>query len=159
MFGSGAKAYSKVSLETDVIHADPHRLVLILLDGALVCIQRAQAAVVQRNVAEKCRYLSRACQIIEEGLKAAVDPGPDPEFAGRLVSLYNYILMRLLQANLRGDVRAMQEAAKHLDGLRSAWIRIGPAPGGGPAAQLPVAAAPIETASAPTRRALNAYRP
>ncbi len=126
MSGFGAKAYSKLGLETDVLNADPHRLVLILFDGALLAVQRAKGLLAERRVAEKCSALDQAIRIVDGGLRVSVDPSHDPAFAGRLVALYNYITMRLLQANLRNDVKALEEAAGLLSGLRDAWAKIGP---------------------------------
>lgn len=159
MVGAGASAYTKVGLETDVVTADPHRLVLILFDGALQCILRAKSFLASNNIPQKCRYVGKAIQIVDQGLKAAVDPSADPEFAGRLVSLYNYIEMRLLQANLRNDAGALDEAARHLTELRSAWVKIGPAAGAmaRPVAAEPAAAVYAETA-APARGMLRAYQ-
>ncbi len=122
----GAKAYSKLGLETDVVNADPHRLVLILFDGALLAIQRAKGYLADRRIPEKCQALSQAIRIVDSGLSASVDASHAPEFAARLIGLYKFIIMRLLQANMRNDVKAMDEAANLLSGLRSAWAKIGP---------------------------------
>lgn len=126
MDGFGAKAYSKLGLETDVLNADPHRLVLILFDGALLAIQRAKGFLADRRIPEKCHALSQAIRIVDSGLCASVDPSHAPEFAARLTSLYKYIITRLLHANMRNDVKAMDEAANLLAGLRGAWVKIGP---------------------------------
>jgi flagellar protein FliS len=163
--GFGAQTYSRLGLETDVLNADPHRLVSILFDGALLAISRARTHLAQRRITEKCDALALACQIVDSGLRVSVDPAPDPEFAGRLVSLYQYITMRLLQANLRNDPKALDEAEGLLRGLRDAWAKIGPAAGAGgrvAAAVSDRAPAPVGGASvrAPVAaaRALQAYR-
>ena len=164
MFGTGARVYSNVGLETDVLNADPHRLILILFDGALTCMQRGRAAMAAGEGAQKIRHLSKAIQIVDEGLKVAVDPTVDPAFAGRLISLYHFVEMRLLQANLRNDVRALDEAAKIIGQLRDAWAQIGPisaAAASSARAALnartrPTGAAPATVASG--RRSLQAYQ-
>lgn len=126
MDGFGARAYSKLGLETDVVNADPHRLVLILFDGALLAIQRAKGHLANRCIPEKCQALGQAMRIVDSGLCSSVDTSYAPEFATRLIRLYKYIIMRLLQANMRNDVKAMDEAANLLSGLRGAWAKIGP---------------------------------
>jgi len=156
--GFGAKAYSKLGLETDVINAEPHRLALMLFDGALLCIRRAKVFLAERRIAEKCQALSQACEIVDSGLRVSVDPSYDPEFAGRLVSLYRYVTMRLLQANLRNDVSALDEAAKILGDLRSAWIQIAPKSGAAMAAPAQTDRGAVTTAVSPARRALNSYQ-
>jgi len=150
----GAKAYGKLALETDIINAEPHRLVLMLFDGALLQIQRARRFLLERQIAEKGAAIGHAIEIVDSGLRVSVDPSHDPIFAGRLVSLYQYIVMRLLQGNLRNDVTALDEAARLLGDLRGAWIQIAPAAQPG-AAQAP--AAPAGRA-APAKPAIAAYQ-
>jgi len=158
VFGSGANAYSKVSLETDVIGADPHRLVEILFDGALKCIHRAQGAIAGNDIRERNRHLHKAVQIVDEGLRAAVDTKADPALAGRLISLYQFVAMRLLQANLRADARALQEAEEILVKLRTAWAQIAPGKrqGAAVAAEAP-AGLPVAPAAGLSARLLHAY--
>ena len=126
MDGIGAKAYSKLGLETDVLHADPHRLVLILFDGALLAIQRAKGHLADRRVPEKCQAISQAIRIVDSGLCSSVNASVAPEFGKRLIGLYKYVIMRLLQGNMRNDIKALNEAAHLLSGLRAAWTKIGP---------------------------------
>jgi flagellar protein FliS len=156
--GFGAKAYSKLGLETDVITGEPHRLILMLFDGALLCIQRGKSYLADKRIAEKCQAISTAIEIVDMGLRASVDPTPDPEFAGRLLSLYRYVTMRLLQANLRNDVKALDEAGKILGDLRNAWIQIGPSAGAGRPVALPAGKPEVETVASPARRVLSAYQ-
>jgi flagellar protein FliS len=127
VYGTGASVYRKVGIESEVLSADPHRLVTILFDGALQSIRQARALMGTREIARKCAAIGNALRIVDEGLKAAVEPGPDPQFSARLTSLYHYVEMRLLQANLRNDPVALDEAARILDDLRSAWLKIAPA--------------------------------
>jgi len=122
----GAKAYSKLSLETDVLNADPHRLVLVLFDGALSAIYRAKGLLAQRRIGEKCEALLQAMRIVDAGLGASVNPSFAPEFAGRLTALYKYILLRLARGNSHNDLQALDEAVSLLAGLRDAWVKIGP---------------------------------
>jgi flagellar protein FliS len=156
--GFGAKAYSKLGLETDVITGEPHRLILMLFDGALLCIQRGKSHLAAKRIAEKCQAISTAIEIVDMGLRASVDPAPDPQFASRLLGLYRYVTMRLLQANLRNDIKALDEAAKILGDLRSAWLQITPAAGAGKPAAVPAAIPAVEAASTPARRLLSAYQ-
>jgi flagellar protein FliS len=158
---ASARTYAKVGVQTDVLNSDPHRLILILFDGALHCIRRAKGFLAEKRIAEKCDALSQACQIVDSGLRVSVDPAHDPQFAGQLVGLYNFVTMRLLQANLRNDVQAMDDAIRILEQLRTAWVQIAPgAPGAAPAAATaPAASAPQAAQAAPAaRRALSAYQ-
>jgi flagellar protein FliS len=154
---ASARNYAKLGVQTDVLNADPHRLILILFDGALHCVRRAKGFLAEGRIAEKCQALSQACLIVDGGLRVSVDSSHDPQFAGRLVSLYQFVTMRLLQANLRNDVQAMADAERILEELRTAWLRI--APGATSAATAPAAvAARVEPGLSPARRALSAYQ-
>jgi flagellar secretion chaperone FliS len=123
--GFGAKAYQSVAVQTSVATADPHRMTLLLYDGALEAIRLAQAHMGTRRIAAKCEAIGKAVRILEEGLKASVDRNAGGQLAERLVALYEYITMRLLQANLHNDRKAIEEAYTLLSDLRSAWAQIG----------------------------------
>jgi flagellar secretion chaperone FliS len=124
--GFGAKAYQSVAVQTSVATADPHRMTLLLYDGAIEAIRLAQAHMGTRRIAAKCEAIGKAVCIVEEGLKASVDRKAGGELAERLVALYEYITLRLLHANLRNDRKALEEAYKLLTDLRSAWAQIEP---------------------------------
>ena len=158
MGGFGAKAYGKLGLQTDVINADPHRMVQLLFDGALLSIQRAKIHLAEKRIAERGQAIGHAIEIVDAGLRVSVDPSVDPAFAGRLISLYQYVTMRLLQANLRNDVKALDEAATILGGLRNAWVQIGPNARAQQGGQAPSAGAARDTAAPPARRVLDAYQ-
>lgn len=127
MNGFGLQAYRKVAVDANVAAADPHALVLMLYDGAIEAIRRATGHLAAGQVAEKGAALARAARIVEEGLKAAVDRGAGGELTRGLLELYDYMTMRLLQANLRNDRHALAEVARLLAELRSAWAQIKPA--------------------------------
>ena len=147
MSGFGAKAYQNVAVQTAVSTADPHKMTLLLYDGAIEAIRLSQALIGTRRVSAKCEAIGKAVRIVEEGLKASVDREAGGQLAVRLVSLYDYITMRLLQANLRNDRNALEEAASLLGDLRSAWAQIGATVA--PAKSAP--AAPGKVASSPAR--------
>lgn len=153
---ASARSYVQVGLRTDVLNADPHRLILLLFDGALLSIRRAKGYLAERRIAEKCQALSNACEIVDNGLRVSVNREVDPEFSERLIALYKYVTMRLLQANLRNDVGAMDEAAGILDGLRNAWVRIAPGHAGEAAAA--ESSTRAEAPAGPARRLASAYQ-
>jgi len=146
--GFGAKAYHNVAVQTAVGSADPHRMTLLLYDGAIEAIRLAQAHLGTRRVAVKCEAIGKALRIVEEGLKASVDRKAGGQLAERLVALYDYITMRLLQANLRNDRSALEEAGRLLGDLRSAWAQIG---AGGSPSNAATAAATLNVPASPGR--------
>ncbi|MEW5880062.1 MAG: flagellar export chaperone FliS [Pseudomonadota bacterium] len=145
MSGYGARAYQRVGVDSGVAAADPHRLVLMLFDGALEAIKLAQAHIATGNVAGKGQALGKAVRIVEEGLKASLDKDAGGPLARQLAALYDYASLRLLQANLKNDHAALDEVSRLLADLRDAWAQIG--------ARAPVAkseAAANAAAAAPT---------
>lgn len=136
-FAHAARSYARVAVESSVSTADPHQLVVMLYDGAIAALNQAQGHLAAGRVAEKAEQISRAARIIDEGLKAGVDLEAGGAIGQQLVSLYEYMSMRLLQANLRNDSAALEEVVRLLGELRSAWVGIKQAPAGRPAAAAP----------------------
>ena len=127
-----ASVYAKVGLETDVQAASPHRLVAMLFDGVFDAMAQATQAIQAGNVELKGRALSRAVRILDEGLRAGLDLSAG-QLATDLRDLYGYVCTRLTQANLHGDVKAIEECQRLLAPVRDAWSAIGP--NGAPAAR------------------------
>lgn len=129
MFGSvqkGANAYASVGLETGVSSASPHKLIVMLFDGALTTLAIALTEMHAKNIAAKGRAISKAIRIIEEGLRASLDKSAGGEIAGNLDSLYEFISARLVQANLENKPEYIAEAQRLLGELRGAWLAIDP---------------------------------
>ncbi len=129
MFGAAsnrAAAYAKVGVETGVSTADPHKLILMLYDGALVAIGSALHALDNKDVPGKGKAISRAIEIIASGLDASLDQEAGGELAMRLSALYEYMTDRLLYANLHNNRAALEEVAQLLAGLRESWESIAP---------------------------------
>lgn len=122
----GAAAYARVGVESSVMSATPHRLISMLFDGAQASIRAARLHMQKGDVAEKGKAISRAIDIVNQGLLAALDPQQDGELVGRLEQLYEYVVRLLLQANLHNDEQKLDEAAGLLEGIGSAWREIGP---------------------------------
>lgn len=120
----GAAAYRRVGLETQMDGASPHKLVLMLFDGALLAVANAQHHMRAGQVADKGRAISRAIEIIASGLQASLDLDSGGELAQRLEALYEYMGSRLLHANLHNDQGALAEVAQLLSELKEAWEKI-----------------------------------
>jgi flagellar secretion chaperone FliS len=130
MFGSSmnrASAYANVGVETSVNTADPHQLILMLYDGAILAVGSAAIAMKNADIPTKGKSISKAMDIIANGLEASLDPEAGGEIAERLLSLYEYMGDRLLFANLHNDTAALEEVGGLLRQLRDAWSQIGQA--------------------------------
>jgi flagellar protein FliS len=132
-YRSHANSYRQLDLETSVGAASPHRLIAMLFDGALAAIARGRAAMQRGDVAARGEAVGRAIRIVDEGLKASLDPRGG-QLAANLRDLYDYIGHRLLVASARNDADALEEAARLLATLQSAWLQIAPEAARTPAA-------------------------
>ena len=126
-----AHAYHQLGVQTGVDAASPHKLVVMLFDGLLDCLARAEGAISAGDVETKCSALIRAVRIVDEGLRAPLNRAEGGDVATDLANLYAYITMRLTQANLNGDVEAIAECRRLIEPVRSAWVAIGPRVGDG----------------------------
>lgn len=129
MFGSphsGANAYAKVGIETGVVAATPHKLIIMLFEGALAALATGLQQMNAGNIAGKGQSLSKAITIIDSGLRASLDHKSGGEIAGSLDSLYEYMSNRLVMANLNNQPEVVEEVQRLLHELKGAWESINP---------------------------------
>jgi flagellar protein FliS len=104
-------------------------LINMLFEGAGVAIRTAGIHMQAGHTACKGEAISRALDIVNNGLLAALDVERGGQLAQRLAALYEYIARRLLSANLDNDKAALDEAGQLLEEIGSAWREIGPRAG------------------------------
>ena len=121
---NGIQAYAKIGVDSAVMSANPHQLVNMLFDGALSALVRARLFMQDGNIEGKGLSLSKAINIIENGLKQGLAEESGDELTTNLISLYAYMVRRLLQANLRNDVEAIVEVEALLRNIADAWKEI-----------------------------------
>ncbi|RKQ38287.1 flagellar export chaperone FliS [Enterobacter sp. R1(2018)] len=122
MYGAkGTQAYAKIGVESAVMSASQQQLVTMLFDGALSALVRARLFLQDGNLEGKGLSLSKAINIIENGLKVGIDETSSDELTQNLFALYAYMVRRLLQANLRNDVSAIEEVENLLRNIADAW--------------------------------------
>lgn len=120
-----AAAYEKVGLDIRVETSDPHKLVLILFDGALKAVATAAAHRKNGNMMAMSESILKASEIISLGLRDSLDLKAGGDLGVRLAALYDYICVRLQFANIKGDLAIFEEVTGLLNELRSAWEEIG----------------------------------
>lgn len=124
MTSNSAAMYAKVGVETGVLAANPHKLILMLFDGALLAVTTASSQIDQNRVADKGQSITRAIDIITNGLRASLNMDTSGDLAQKLDALYDYMCLRLLHANLKNDKAALTEVAGLLGELKGAWEEI-----------------------------------
>jgi flagellar protein FliS len=154
MFGAkqgGAAAYSNVGLETGVLAASPHKLIVMLFDGALQSLRNARQQMKAGDIAAKGKSITQAVNIVTSGLRTSLDLNKGGEIATSLDALYDYMARRLMQAHLHNSFDALDEVEKLLLDLRESWSAIGEQQAAAAAATQ--AAAPAAPAPAPAAAA------
>ncbi|MEJ5071270.1 flagellar export chaperone FliS [Enterobacter ludwigii] len=129
MYGAkGTQAYAKIGVESAVMSASQQQLVTLLFDGALSALVRARLFMQDNNLEGKGLSLSKAINIIENGLKVGLDEESKDELTQNLIALYAYMVRRLLQANLRNEVSAVEEVEALLRDIADAWKEVALSP-------------------------------
>jgi flagellar protein FliS len=123
---AGANAYARVGVETGVMGASPHRLIVLLYQGARQAIAQARMHLQQGQVPDRGKAISKAIRIIESGLQSSLNLEVGGEIAGRLNALYSYMARRLLEANIKQSEAMLVEVDGLLATLEEAWIGIAP---------------------------------
>jgi len=119
-----ASAYASVNIESRASAAGGVELVILLIEGILDRVKLAKAAIAQRDIMAKVKHINKTLEIISEGLRAHLDVAAGGELAQNLDDLYAYCSVRLLHANARNDVQALDEITNLLTPLLGAWVSI-----------------------------------
>jgi len=117
---NGIFEYRKVGVQSGVETASPHKLIQMLLDGTIEKVQLARGYMERHEIAKKCETVSWAMAIID-GLRSSLNMADGGAIAENLDALYDYMLRRLLDANLDNDPAALDEVVKLLSDLREGW--------------------------------------
>ena len=126
-------AYHSVAAHGGVAQDDPHRLVLMLMDGAQQRIHAARGSLQRGERAQKAQMLQRALAIIDE-LRASLDLQRGGALASNLGDLYDYMGRQLIRANVEDRVACLDEVLALLAEIRGAWVAIAPDAGRAPPA-------------------------
>ena len=128
---SYADSYHRVHVESGAQSGDPHKLIEMLLQGAIDAVNKARGALERQDMRVKGEQVSKAVRIVEEGLRAALDRTAGGQIAVELDQLYAYVSRRLTLANVRNDDAALMECVQLLLPIHDAWSGIRPAVGSG----------------------------
>jgi len=115
--------YAQVGNQSTAAFANPHRLIQMLMEGALEKISKAKGFMKNGNVAKKGEHISWAISIIE-GLRVSLDHTQGGKISENLESLYIYMNSRLTQANLHNSIEMLDEVSGLLIDIKSGWDAI-----------------------------------
>ena len=116
-------AYRSTAVHSGVDAADPHRLIVMMMDGAMERIATARGLMTHGASAEKAQLLHRAVAIIDE-LRNSLDFKAGGELATNLDSLYEYMCHRIMQANGSNKPEWLDEVSRLLSEIRAAWLQV-----------------------------------
>jgi flagellar secretion chaperone FliS len=117
--------YQKMKADQAVSGADPHRLIVMLMQGVIEKVAAAKGYLQQGNRAEKAQQISWAISILD-GLRMSLDKEKGGEIAGNLDDLYGYMEEQLLKANVNDDARILEEVSSLMKTVLSGWMEIAP---------------------------------
>lgn len=115
--------YAQVGNQSTAAFANPHRLIQMLMEGALEKISKAKGFMQNGDIAKKGEHISWAISIIE-GLRVSLDHSQGGQISENLESLYIYMNSRLTQANLNNSVEMLDEVTGLLVDIKSGWDAI-----------------------------------
>lgn len=118
--------YARVNTVSSVEDASPHRLIQLLLDGALERIAVARRALESGQVAARGTAIGKTVDIVS-ALRSSLNFEAGGEVAANLEALYDYVERRLLQANLEASDAMLDECARLLHEVKEGWDGIGQA--------------------------------
>jgi len=124
-FSNGISAYQQFGVRTEIESAAPHRLIQMLVDGALTKIRIARRCIEHGDVVGKCENIDWSMAIIG-GLRGSLDLNSGGVIAENLDSLYEYMCRQLALANARTDVVLLDEVLSLLREIKAGWDGIEP---------------------------------
>ena len=121
------RQYQKVNSHSQISEASPHRLIQMLMEGGLDRMAQAKGAMSRGDIPQKVVLITKAIDIIT-GLRQGMDESKaeDKVAFQRQDSLYEYMTIRLTQANAQNDPEIIDEVARLLITVKSGWDEIAP---------------------------------
>ncbi len=118
--GNNISAYNQVNRVGGVTDANPHRLVSMLLEGALGKIATVKGLMIRNDIAKKGEVIGQVIAIVG-GLKVSLNKDAGGDIAQNLDNIYEYIERQLVKANVDGNVSILDEVADLLREIKSGW--------------------------------------
>lgn len=119
----GIKAYKAVGIKDDLAVADPHRVIQLLMQGALENLAKAKGAIERKDLAEKSATVSKAMAIVSS-LQGCLDMDAGAEIADNLASLYDFMINHLILASRENSIEKLDDVMGILLTIKSAWDQI-----------------------------------
>ena len=117
------ESYGADNVASQASVANNVALIQMLFDGLLENISAAKGHMERGAIMEKGNCISRAGRIVV-GLQGSLDFEKGGDLARNLNDLYSYVTRRLIHANARNDVAALEEVRGLMDEISQAWREV-----------------------------------
>jgi len=114
------RQYQAISQQTSITDADRHKLIQLLLDGILDRISTAKGQIQQKKFEAKNTLINKVLGIIG-GLKSFLDMSNGEDLTQNLAALYEYMEVKLFEANLHNDVDKLDEVLMLVKTIKEGW--------------------------------------
>jgi len=120
---SNLKTYQTVNLESSLLAAEPHTVILMLFNGLLESIALGKGAIERKDFLVKSEQISKAINIIRS-LQESLDKESEPKISESFDALYGYCIEQLMEASTSLDVAVLDEVVDLIKPIRDAWYEM-----------------------------------
>ena len=124
LMDSGYDSYQQVDLDAQAASANPHQLVVMLIDGLLDEIERVRGHLAANRLAEKGIGINK-CMNILIGLSSALDEENGGEIAENLRQLYDFCQVELYYTSVQNDATRLDNVEHVMGNIREGWMNFG----------------------------------
>ncbi|MEG0772991.1 flagellar export chaperone FliS [Clostridium sp.] len=117
MYGNNAyNAYKNNSVN----FASKEQLLLMLLDGSIKFAKIARQAILEKDIKKAHENLVKTQNIYYE-LIISLDVTNGGEWANNLMDIYRFILDKLVEINMKKDIKVLDEIMPLIEDIRDTW--------------------------------------
>ncbi len=124
LMDSGYASYQQIDLDAQAAAANPHQLVVMLINGLLDEIERIRGHMSAGRLAEKGASINK-CMNILIGLDSALDEENGGEIAESLHQLYEFCQLELYQASVHNSNERLTNVERVMTNIREGWMNFG----------------------------------
>ncbi|OOE70023.1 flagellar export chaperone FliS [Salinivibrio sp. IB282] len=117
------QAYKKVSVDSQLSAASPHKVIQMLMAGAIERLIQGKAAMAQGDLSVKGERLGKALDIIIN-LRACLSMDDGGDIADNLDAIYDFMIRQVSSANLENKPEPIDDVIELLREIKSAWDQI-----------------------------------
>lgn len=103
-----------------VNYASKEQLLLMLVDGAVKYAKIARQAILEKDITKSHSNLIRTQDIFYE-LMATLDVRQAGDWGQQLMNIYDFIVRRLTDANIKKDINIIDEVLPIIEDIRDTW--------------------------------------